>query len=88
MQDFVHQQKVPRSYMGRAPTLIRAGVPMELKPFLGFKVTREKKYKLLFHKGFFKKKSIKVWYSKAQFLWLRRFAIEAGMLECHLGFRV
>ena len=26
----------------------------------------EKKYKLLFHNGSFKKKSIKVWYSKAQ----------------------
>ena len=26
----------------------------------------EKKYKLLFHNGSFKEKSIKVWYSKAQ----------------------
>ena len=30
-----------------------------------------KKYKLVFHEGSFKKKSIKVWYSKAQFLGFR-----------------
>ena len=33
---------------------------------LGFSVTREKKYKLLFHNGSFQKTSIKAWYSKAQ----------------------
>ena len=35
---------------------------------LGFSITRGKKCKLLFHNGSFRKKSIKVWYSKAQFL--------------------
>ena len=38
----------------------------------------EKKHKLLFHKGSFKKKSIKVWYSKAQ---LYDLTIQPGLLS-------
>ena len=38
----------------------------------------EKRYKLLFHKGSFKTKSIKVWYSKAQYRGLNK---ENGVLR-------
>ena len=44
---------------------------------LGFSVTRGKKYRLLFHNGSFKEKSINVWYSKAQF----RYSKDHGTLE-------